>query len=583
MPAWTALVFIALYVAPVLLGAFLRLRPRHLIIVGLIDILLGWTILGWLLAVVLAVWWRRPAAQVEPPKTHDFVAPSFPKFGLAEVPEAPAPAEPSWPEDPPTLSGEAARLADEAATLWRDVRYNFELGLGKLKEAKVDLPRSAPDEVLLTTVATFVHVCNPTGRLTPLEVDLVNRTFGVNNAADYYQRLWAERAKDAEKFRADTILRFYPLQFGNAVGEREFGELPYSAATDSVVRFFDRFSAALVLADDKATEQELEQIAWLANLLHEGASAVKEALTAGLGAGPEPKDLPPSGNLSDEISKLVDQLKASAAPPATVPATPATDETVEACIAKLHALVGLQTVKREIDTLVNLAKVSQMRRERKLPVPELSLHLVFSGNPGTGKTTVARIVSQIYGKLGLISKGHLVEVDRSQMVAGYVGQTAPKVAAVVEQALGGVLFIDEAYSLMSKGGQDYGAEAIETLLKLMEDHRDDLVVIAAGYGEEMEAFLSSNPGLRSRFSRTIDFPDYTPEETLEIFERQAKSADYILSGPARPAMRSASNWRGGARRRSTSPTHATCATCSSEWWPCRPIGWGRPLRSRTRC
>jgi len=163
-----------------------------------------------------------------------------------------------------------------------------------------------------------------------------------------------------------------------------------------------------------------------------------------------------------------------------------------------------------------------------LPSPELSLHMVFSGNPGTGKTMIARLMSRIYKVLGVLSKGQLVEVDRAGLVAGYVGQTAEKTKAVVEKALGGVLFIDEAYTLTGRGENDYGQEAVDTLLKMMEDNRDDLVVIVAGYIEPMQEFLHSNPGLESRFNRFIHFPDYTVEEMTAIFDMRCSQGGYTL-------------------------------------------------------
>lgn len=198
-------------------------------------------------------------------------------------------------------------------------------------------------------------------------------------------------------------------------------------------------------------------------------------------------------------------------------------------LAELNQLIGLERVKNDVTQLVNFLKVQKLRESKGLPVAPVSRHLVFYGNPGTGKTTVARLLSSIYKHLGILSKGHLIETDRAGLVAGYVGQTALKVKEVTEKALGGILFIDEAYTLSSGGGEDFGQEAIDTLLKYMEDHRDDLIVVVAGYTDKMEDFLSSNPGLRSRFSKYLDFEDYTPPQLAQIFELFCTKTGFELS------------------------------------------------------
>ncbi len=212
-------------------------------------------------------------------------------------------------------------------------------------------------------------------------------------------------------------------------------------------------------------------------------------------------------------------------------------ENIEELKKELAGYIGLESIKKEVRNLINMVMVHNMRKEHGLPTVDMSLHMVFSGNPGTGKTMIARLMARIYKSLGILSKGQLVEVDRSGLVAGYVGQTASKTTEVIQKALGGVLFIDEAYSLNSSSENDFGQEAIDTLLKAMEDNREDLVVIVAGYDDLMERFIHSNPGLESRFNRYLHFDDYTLDEMLAIFEMQCKKSCYELAEDAKEDLR----------------------------------------------
>ncbi|MGZ4768104.1 MAG: AAA family ATPase [Ilumatobacteraceae bacterium] len=235
------------------------------------------------------------------------------------------------------------------------------------------------------------------------------------------------------------------------------------------------------------------------------------------------------------------QHSAATTAPAITPVAQATDLPpaipLDELMAELDALVGLANVKAEVRRLTSMLQVQRLRAERGLPVMETSHHLVFTGNPGTGKTTVARLLSQIYRAIGVVGKGHLVETDRSKLVAGYVGQTALKTFETLQSSLGGMLLIDEAYALARGGDNDFGREAIDTLVKFMEDHRDDLAIVAAGYTEEMEAFIEANPGLKSRFTRTISFPDYSDDELVEIFVELGGTNQYSCTDDALARVR----------------------------------------------
>jgi replication-associated recombination protein RarA len=205
------------------------------------------------------------------------------------------------------------------------------------------------------------------------------------------------------------------------------------------------------------------------------------------------------------------------------------EEDLSAIFKELDALVGLEPVKNEVHRSTDFARMQVMRREQGLPVVKANLHSVFFGNPGTGKTTVARLMGRIYKSLGLLRRGHVVECDRGRLVAEYVGQTAVRTHAMIDSALDGILFIDEAYALAGRGAEDFGSEAIETLLKRMEDDRDRLIVIVAGYTGPMEQFIASNPGLESRFTNYLKFPDYSAADLVEIFQRMAAQSGLVCA------------------------------------------------------
>jgi adenylate kinase family enzyme len=258
------------------------------------------------------------------------------------------------------------------------------------------------------------------------------------------------------------------------------------------------------------------------------ASVAAAAQLTAAGARPATPSMATSpGNRSGPDRASMQPASDTQAAPATP--QPAKHRGVEELLAELDALIGLERVKREVHRQVAILRVERLRADAGMKSPTITRHLVFTGNPGTGKTTVARLVSGIYASLGLLSQGQLVEVDRSELVAGYLGQTAVKTAEVVARAAGGVLFIDEAYSLT---GDQYGTEAVDTLVKEMEDRRDDLVVIVAGYPAPMEAFVAANPGLTSRFRTTIEFDDYSDDELVTILTLLADGSDYELTPQA---------------------------------------------------
>jgi len=304
-------------------------------------------------------------------------------------------------------------------------------------------------------------------------------------------------------------------------------------ASRTFVRMITNILLYIAAADDDVTYAEAEYITEIIDKLNavcdtSGVKKTKEGL--------DPLDYVTSSTPSFTEYKAAPQTSGGEKREKN-DAQPVEKPDFDELMEQLNSLVGLEAVKKDVKNLVNMMKVRKLRETNGLPVPPMSLHMVFMGNPGTGKTTVARLISGLYAAIGVLSKGQLIEVDRSGLVAGYVGQTALKTQKVIDSAIGGVLFIDEAYSLSSGGENDFGREAIETLLKAMEDHRDDLIVVVAGYDEPMECFLSSNPGLESRFNKYFHFPDYNGDELMEIFRMQCKKNGYELTPEAESAAK----------------------------------------------
>lgn len=300
---------------------------------------------------------------------------------------------------------------------------------------------------------------------------------------------------------------------------------------DTAVNAIYKFAQVIVKADGEISMQEMDALSHIWQLLHSYQSIedYQAALNQAVAKIPSQtiEQIPSSSTASN--TQLADKSVAKS--------EAELNQILNQALAELNDLVGLDNIKEEVKTLANFLKVQKIREERGLAQTSVSLHAVFCGPPGTGKTTVARLMSRIYQGLGFLTKGHLVETDRAGLVAGYIGKTAEKVEAVINSALDGVLFIDEAYSLAPEDAErDFGREAIDVLLKRMEDNRDRLVVIVAGYTDEMTRFIESNPGLKSRFNRYFYFDDYKPDELLQIFEKMANKSHFHLTAATRTKL-----------------------------------------------
>jgi Cdc6-like AAA superfamily ATPase len=412
------------------------------------------------------------------------------------------------------LNPKVLEMAQEAASSFRKTKDDF---LRRCAEAS-DLPPDIQEFCQNMSKKFFwfmqLLLCRIASADAPLnarETTVINLLLGQSYQIEFL-RLFLKNTKDEDVLPMLRVLTDLAMQL--AANEAE-GD--YDPQADPIVKCFESMGQVILAADDDVNPKELAYFSKITDTLHSNAAKLDARLKMSLSGA---EDAEPSNN--KDTSK---------------PDKDAAPQTIEKCIAQLHSLVGMASIKREVETLINVAKVFTIRKQRGLPVPDVSFHMVFSGNPGTGKTTVARIIAHVYGCLGLLKKGQLVEVDRSGLVANYVGQTATKTKKVIETAIGGVLFIDEAYALANNSGEDFGHEAIEVLLKAMEDHRDELVVIVAGYGNKMSAFLASNPGLRSRFPRDISFPDYSGDELCEIFTLTANQNKYAVSEDAAAVLK----------------------------------------------
>lgn len=325
---------------------------------------------------------------------------------------------------------------------------------------------------------------------------------------------WVNKAADALTFLKSKVKKMYP---GAEPAVKQLLDMTDDHDRYMYYRYLVhlyRYASVAAKLDEKVTQAEKEWLEWLMLVQMEVESA-KPKMNVGR-AQPQvsfvQRDDFPSQNEVPQRNRAEEGVK--------IPVK---------AMRNLDALVGLDSVKEEVRKMYSLLRMQQERLRYGMKSIPVAKHYVFSGNPGTGKTTVARIVAKLYRELGLLKSGHLVEADRSKLIAEYLGQTAVKTNALIDSALDGVLFIDEAYSLVVGQYDEYGREAIATLLKRMEDERDRLVVIIAGYTQEMQSFLDSNPGLRSRFNHQICFPDYETSDLLEIFKRNAKAYDYELT------------------------------------------------------
>jgi len=411
--------------------------------------------------------------------------------------------------------------AKVCASMLMEAMLDFGLE-SKVAQAFPTLKQPLTDLTLAWMTAALDYAMSGEGRIEKAHWEFINEALGTGFSPIDLDA--ASSARTGQPFKPDVVPAFLLLSDAVQPGAAEKLCLPIAGLLQCACAW-----------DGKRTLDEIARIQDICEPIERRFGMLMPSVT------PVDNDFWSNDDESDEDNAARDDCDDDndthgARPPPTAPRCKPGD-----ALKELDALVGLASVKHEVRNIANLAKYIQHRKAAGLPSPDFSLHMVFTGNPGTGKTTVARLIAEIYRDVGIIESGQLVEVDREGLVAKYTGQTAPKTREVFMRAKGGVLFIDEAYTLVAGGAEhdSFGAEAIGTLLKLMEDYRDDVVVIVAGYSDQMDRFIASNPGLQSRFSRVLEFPDYEKADLVEIFRRMVESNQLRLAADTESAIEQA--------------------------------------------